>query len=372
MPNVQRFLTVSAVIAAFASVIAAGPAGAQSSVQLQQQLKDSEGEKHPPLPVHVNASLTHSVGSGTFVAGSAFNPTVSSALTLNPLLSWNGFTFLMNQSFGFEYTQSDYTTTPNQVEMSDTVVGARYGRLQLEDLHLLFIPSVSVALPLSLTSRNVGSLGSGSLGIRTIFSLPDTGFGFYGSVSTGGTLLVPALSQRFANQPGKPVTDDSGKTLSTVTCNLRNPTELNSYGCLDGGAPSAWRWGAGLGGNWNGFDGTISVNLDLGVAQGFSVFTVYERDEFTADNAVTGLVPRQSSSGNLSVTWVPASWLYLTVGANSQQGLVTNNCYASDADQSDQCVAGNESNTHLRFPLWDFETPRDNNSSVYVDTTVSF
>lgn len=368
MPKFQRFLIVSALIAAAIAV----PARAQSSVQLQQQLKDSEGAKHPPLPVHLNASLTHSIGSGTFVAGSAFNPTVSSALTVNPLLSWNGFTFLVNQSFGFEYTQSDYTTTPHQVELSDTIVGARYGRLSLDDLHLMFVPSVSVALPLSLASRNAGSAGGGSLGIRTIYSLNDYGLSFYGSLSTGGTLLVPALSQRFVNQTGKPVTDDAGKTLATVTCNLRNPSELNSYGCLDGGLPSAWRWGAGLGGSYSALDGAINVNLDLGFGQGFSVFTVYDRDQFTADNAVTGLVPRQSTSGNLSVTWVPVQWFFLTVGANSQQALWTNNCLASDSDTENACNAGTESNTHIRFPLWDFETPRDNNSSLYVDTTFSF
>ena len=366
MRNFQRFVIVSALIAGL-------PALAQSTVQLQQQLKDHDGGA-PPLPLHLNASLTHSVGSGTFVVGTGNNPTISSALTVNPILSWNGFTFLVNQSFGFEYTQSDYLTTPYQVELSDTVVGARYARLSLPDLNLLFVPSASVALPLSMQSRNLGSLGGLSLGVRAIYSLPEAGFSFYGAVSTGGSLLVPALGQRFRDQPGKAVTDDAGKTLSTVTCNLRSPAELNSYGCLDGANPSAGRVGAGLGGSWSGFDGAINVNVDLGYGAGFGARTFTERDEFTADNATTGLIPRQSSSGNISLTWVPLPWLYVTGGANSQQSFFTYNCFADDADTADACNAGaaGSNNQHPRLPFWDFETPRDNNSSLYVDTTVSF
>jgi len=34
--------------------------------------------------------------------------------------------------------------------------------------------------------------------------------------------------------------------------------------------------------------------------------------------------------------------------------------------------AGDVANEHIRFPFWDFETPRDNNSSFFVDTAFSF
>ncbi len=73
----QRFLVVLTLIAGL-------PAFAQSALQLQQQLKAGEAGAKQPLPVHLNASLTHSVGSGTFVPV-PFNPTFSSQLTLQPL-----------------------------------------------------------------------------------------------------------------------------------------------------------------------------------------------------------------------------------------------------------------------------------------------
>jgi hypothetical protein len=367
MRNLQRFFVVVALIAGL-------PAAAQSPLQVQTQLRkaaEDTTDGPPPLPLHVSASLTHSVGSGTFIVNTDNNPTVSSALTLNPSLSWGGFTWLVNQSFGIEYTQSDSTTNPNQVEMSDTLVGVRYTKLALEDLNVSFVPSVGYALPLSLTSRNVGSLGSITGGVRAIWNAPDYGLSFYGAASTGFTALVPALSQRFQKLASRPTVDDAGNDLATAGCNPRNDQELSSYACLEGGLPSIWRWGSGVGASWTGLDDQLSVSLDLGFAQGFSSYFGPD-DEFTADNARVGWTPRQSTSGNLSVTWGPLAWLSITGGINSSQGLFTNNCYAADADAGDACNAGELSNEHVRFPFFDFETPRDNNSSVYIDTSVSF
>jgi hypothetical protein len=351
------------------AVIAAVPAAAQTQLQLQQQAKQGEGGAAEPMPLHATASLTHSVGSGTFVTGSGNNPTLSSALTLTPLASYRGFTFLLNQSFGFEYTQSDYTSAPNQVEMSDLVVAGRYNRFSVADV--LILPTVSYVAPLSLSSRNVGSVGTLGGGVRGIYNFNDYGLTVYATASTAFTGLVPALSQRFASNDTKPVVDDSGNSLATVGCNVRNIQELSSYACLDGNLPSVWRWSTGTGIAWSGLDGKLNVNVDLGFSQGFSAYYGAD-DEFTAANARTGWTPRQSTSGNISVTYVPVGWFFLTGGLGSQQALFTNNCFASDDNATDECVAGDVSNEHVRFPFWDFETPRDNNSSLFVDTTFSF
>lgn len=367
MLNLRAVLPVTAIVL---GAIVALPAQAQSQTQLQQQLKSGGGDGPKPLPLHVNASVTQSVGSGTFVLGAGNNPTLNTTLTLTPLLAWGGFTFLLNQSYSFEYTQSDYLTTPYQVEMSDIVIGGRYGKWQLEDLNLMFIPSLSYSLPLSMQSRNVGSAGGANVGLRTIWN-HESGVSVYGALSTGATLLVPALSQRFASQPTKEAIDDVGNTLQTVACNPRSPQELGNYACLDGGLPSVWRWSAGTGVSYSAFDGQLAVNADLSLSQGFSVFYGKD-DEFTPSNARIGWTPRQSTSGNLSATWIPVGWFFLTAGLSSQQAMFTNNCFASDDDAANSCVAGTESNEHVRFPFWDFETPRDNNSSIYIDTTFSF
>jgi hypothetical protein len=339
---------------AFVVVVALGaalPVQAQSQLQLQQQSKGDSGSAKPPLPMHVNLSLTQSVGSGTFVQ-SPFNPTVSTSLTINPLIAWQGFTFLINQGLGLEWTQSDTNSSVNQIEMNDTVFIARYMRLRHEELNLMFLPGLAYRVPLSMGSRQAGSLGTASASGRGIWNLPDAGLSFYGQAVGSFAALVPSLANRFLQNEVRPLQDRRFGALTPVTCNPRNANELLSYGCNDGLLPSQWNWGAGVGGAWNGLDGQLSVNLDLGYGQGFSVFTGPD-DQFTANRAVSGLVPRQTTSGNLSISYVPTSWLFLTVGASSFQP-------ALSAD-----------GTSFRFPLWDFTSPYNNFSQVYFDTTVS-
>jgi hypothetical protein len=345
MSSLQRALLV------VVALVTALPAGAQSQLQLQQQMKGGAGEGKPPLPLHANVSLTHSVGSGTFVA-SPFNPTLSSNLTLNPLIAWNGFTFLVNQTFGFEYTQSDLNSAPNQIEMSDTILLARYGRLALSDLNLMLIPTLGFQLPLSLLSRQSGSLGTPTAAVRGIWSLPDQGVSVYLQAAGGYSLLVPALANRFLQEETRPLNDRVIGPITPVTCNPRNAGELLSYGCHEGLLPAQWRWTTATGVSWNGLDGALSVNLDLAYSQSFSVFTG-PNDALKAGDAVAGLVPRQFSSGNLSATWIPAGWVFLTLGVNSFQP-------ALSADGQG-----------LRFPIWDFVSPYNNFSQIYFDTTFS-
>ncbi|MDP2339335.1 MAG: hypothetical protein Q8O67_00135 [Deltaproteobacteria bacterium] len=341
-----RFVVVALAVIAGLSV----PAQAQTALQLQQQAAQAAGGGVKPFPLHANISLTHNVGSGTFVA-TPFNPTVSSQLTLAPFIAWEGFNISLSQTLGMEWTQSDSTTYGNQVEMSDIGLRVGYNKFAFADLNLVIIPSVSYQVPISLASRQAGSLGTPNLGVRAIYSLPDHGFSFYASGSTGFTFLVPALSQRFANQQPKEFEDDLGNKVTPASCITRTPAELLNYAC--GGLPSAFRWSTGLGGSWTGLDNQLSLSLDLGYGQGYSVYFSPD-DQFTADRAVPGAGLRQSTSGNLSATYIPTSWFFLTLGFSSFQG------------------AFQENGTTPRFPLWDFVSPYNNFSSVYVDTTFSF
>jgi hypothetical protein len=326
------------------------PARAQSQLQLQQQLKGGE-DLHPPLPLHMNVSLTEAVGSGTFV-GSPWNPTVSSTLTMTPIIAWKGFTFLLNQSFGIEHTQGDFTTTANQVEMSDLTMIARYMRFRALDGALLVLPTLGYQIPLSMPSRQSGSLGTATFGLRNIYNISQAGLSLYAAGNAGYALLVPQLANRFVDNQVRPLQDRSLGALTPVTCNPRNQLELVNYGCHVGALPAQWRWGAGIGGAWFGFDGAISVNVDLNYGQSFSVRTGPD-DALKAADAVAGLVPRQATSGNASLSYIPLPWLFFTVGASSFQGALT-------ADGKG-----------LRFPFWDFVSPYSNNSQLYFDTTIS-
>ena len=343
-----RLLSLSLVALA---CVWAKPAAAQSQLQLQQQSKsDHEGQR--PLPVHATASLTSSLGSGTFVI-SPNNPTFEQTLTLNPLFSWDAWTVLVNQRIGLEWTNSENTTYARQLDLSDTVVGVRWSGLRLPEQGMMLLISAGYQVPISMQSRWVGSLGTPTLGARGIWNINSINLSSYAAVGAGYSILSPGLAAAYQRSvPAKPYADRVFGTTTPATCNPRNDTELTNYGCLQGGLPTEFRWNATMGTNWSFGDGAFALGMDLGYNQGFSAF-IGPDDEFTAGNAVPGLVPRQSTSGNLSLSWIPQQWLYVTGGFFSMQPAFT-------ADGK-----------WLRFPLWDFVSPYSNFSSIYLDLTVA-
>ncbi len=324
-----------------------------TQAQVQLQAAAGQGAEGPiPFPLHAWIGLTQSVGSGTFVVNPN-NPTVSTSLSLTPFIMYKGWQIMMSQSFGFEWTQSDSTTYANQVELSDTAFLVRNlgSVLKLDDLHLRFWPSVGYVAPLSMASRNAGSLGTFTGAFRANYGgLSDLGFTLFGGVNAGYSVLVPSLGNSFAGNEVKPLQGRLGP-IEAVACNVRNAQELNSYACSDGGLPSVGRWGASVGFWWFYLlDGTLGVSANLGYTQSYSIKAGPD-DELRAENAVGGIVPRQSTSGDISVTYMPNGWLWLSAGVGSQQPFLT-----SDGKG-------------VRFPFWDFVSPYSNFSSIYLDAT---
>jgi hypothetical protein len=343
----------TALVAALAAfvVVVAPATQARAQAQLQQVAADADA-KNPPLPVRAWVGLTQNVGSGTFVT-SPGNPTTSTTLSLTPMLVYQGWQFILRQSFGFEWTQSDGNTTANQIELSDLTLGARnMSSFAIKDAKLVFWPSVGLSLPLSMRSRQAGQLAGLTGGARANWGVfDDVGVTFFGGLNGGYNILVPSLANRFASQPVRPLNDRLSGPIAVVSCNPRNAQELSNYVCSDGQIPAVASWGASAGMWWFYLlDGNLGASINVGYQQSFSA-RVGPDDEFTADNAVAGLVPRQSTSGDVSVTYIPFPWVWLTAGAGSGQPFLS-------ADGKG-----------VRFPLWDFVSPYNNFSSLYLDAT---
>lgn len=322
---------------------------ALSQVQLQQQA--AGGEAAERMPVHAWIGLTNSVGSGTFVTDGFFNPTVQTQLSLTPMIMWKGWQILVNQSIGYEWTQADNNTIAHELELSDTSIGVRnLALLRFPDAKVSFWPSVGYAVPISLASRQNGSLGTFTGAFRANWAgLSDSGLTIFGGVNGGYTLLNGSNSGS-QGQEVKPIT--SGRdTITPVTCNTRNGGEIANYACLDGNLPSVSRWGASVGAWWFYLlDGNLGFSANFGYTQSFSVATGKD-DEFTPEAAFSGLVPRQNMSSDLSMTYMPAGWLWLSLGASTSQPFL-----AADGKRP-------------RFPIWDFESASNNFSSFYFDAT---
>ncbi len=304
-----------------------------------------------PMPFHFTAALTHSLGSGTFVL-SPPNPTVSSTLNLQPSWAVGPVNISVAQRVGIEWTQGDGVTYRNQIELADTALRVSYSGLKLEDLGLSFTFGGGYNLPLSLASRGVGSVGGLAASARAAWA-SSFGFGVSLGVGAGVNLLVPQLAGWAASAPPKPYQDRSLGAVTPVTCNPRSEAELSSYACQNGGVPTFASFSPSLGLSYAILDGMLAFGLDLAYRQGFSAY-VGGSDDKTPVRARTGLVPRQSTTGNLGVYYTPTSWFTLSVGAFSGQPM----------------FAANGSTP--RFPLWDFVSPYNNFSSIYVDTAFSF
>lgn|GEM_PF-1250580 len=343
--NVSR-----AMVAAAAMLVMAlsGPAAAQ--VQLQQVAQGDNGPQ--PFPVKAWIGLTQSVGSGSYVV-SPWNPTTSTTLSLTPMIMYKGWQVLVNQSIGVEWTQSDYTTYGNQLELSDTTIGLRnLAALKLPDQKLSFWPSVGYVVPISLASRQSGSLGTFTGGFRGNWAgLSDYGFTFFGGVNGGYNVLVPSLANSFAGSDVKPLNDRHQGSIAPVACNVRNSQELANYACSDGGLPAVARWGASVGMWWFYLlDGNLGFSANLGYTQSFSIKPGPD-DELKADDAVAGLVPRQGTSADVTVTYIPVEWLNISAGLGSSQPFLTADGKAP------------------RFPFWDFVSPYNNFSALHLDLT---
>lgn len=330
-------------------LLSAGPALSQAQLLQQGTNKD----KAPPMPVHAWIGTTQSVGSGTFVTGKGtFNPTVQSSLSITPFIRWEGWQILVSQNIGIEWTQSDSTTTPNQLQLSDTTIGVRnLSALRLEEAALSFWPAVTYAVPISLGSRQQGSLGTFNGSFRGNYGgLSDLGLTIFGTVNAGYNITVPSLAGSFNNNDAKSLQDNRLGNVTPNLCFVRNAEELNNYVCNDGQLPSLARFGANIGAWWYYLlDGNLGFSASFGFSQSYSFFR--PDDENTSPNALSGWIPRQSTSSDLSSTWVAMPWLWLTAGVSSQQPVFM------------------ENGTTPRFPVWDFVSPSNNFSSVYFDMT---
>lgn len=334
----------------------------------------TEPPKAPAFPLHGSASLTQSVGSGTFVS-SPWNPTISSSLTLAPTArlaeAWN---LGVRQSFGLEWTQSDGTSYMNQVELSDLTVTTSYSGVKLPDLSLGFSFGGGLDLPVSMYSRQIGRLGALKASAGANWSHDGSGVSAGLNLGGGYSLLVPELGQRVASGEVRPFEDRLGNSITPVACNLRDPAELQSYGCLDGGLPSIASWSATASGGWTGLDGKLSLGAELSYGQGISAF-VGKDDDYTADNAVPGLGVRQRLSTNLSASWTPVSWFVLSAGLQSSSPFLTSDGKGVRVPYSEWIVPGGNpsqsSDGSLDGTDWNYGQLYNNFSGFYLDTTFS-
>ncbi len=310
----------------------------------------SNSEAGAAFPLHIQATLTNQVGQGTFVFGSANNPSVVSSLSIAPRFQWGPFNLMIRQNFIFEWTSPD-NQTGRRMDWFDTSIDANY-IIPVGSTGLLVGLRGGLRLPVSLISREQGRLFAATARVNLIYSTPLPGLVLIGGLGGQGNVNIPAWRGAgffgTAAEDGKPFIDSQGREISTHTC-LTRSGELAANACANPGSI----------GNISGV-GIASYSIgQFNFSAVLSAFTIIREyvgpdDEFTAENARPGIGHTPLTNGDLSVNWSPIRWFTLSGGVTSFQPMF-------DA-----------ANRWPRFPFWDFIAARDNYSSVYVSTTFNY
>lgn len=302
----------------------------------------------PPNPLHMFASVTNSLGQGTFVTGYADNPMFATSVSLTPYLNWQGWWFMLNQSMNLEWTDSDTTASNQQVILNDTALLARYWGLAISEVGLRFPLTVRVNLPLSLASRYAGQVAS--VGGTAAFQwMTPINVMFTGNVNGMYNIIVPSFARRGATDDAKPYEDRFLGEQVPRGCLVRSAVETANFAC--GLIPRAANVGANVGFNWFALDG-VMVSGSTGIMSNFAYHWSPD-DAFTSANARPGLGSQQLTRGSLSIAYSPVPWLWLTLSADTMQPLFQAN------------------GRDLRwFPLWDIYSPANNFSVIGFDTTL--
>ena len=298
----------------------------------------------------VNASLSHYVGQATWTVGPTRNPYVLSWLSVQPYLRYRFVTLEANLDTWLEWTETDSQTYRFQPDLIDPYAGLRLRVLSLFDDHLVAQLRASAAPGLSLASLQAGRLARATAGGSVSGTIPVVDVTASLSVVGVASLLHPTLSSQ-ALVAGRDYTGRTGGVVTPKSCITRSDAERAAYAC--GSLPSAAEAISTFSLSWSPLDGAVSLGASLTAWASYSAY-VSPDDDYTSRYARPGIGTSIATQGTTWISLSPLHWLTVSVGTFSGQGLWT-----ADARS-------------WRFPFWDWLSVRENLSSVYFDTSISF
>jgi hypothetical protein len=334
----------------------AGTEGGESS----SAGKQSEGKKDEnpgesssssSVPAYLQLRFGNSLGAGTFVIGPTWNPYYSSSLAVSSGFELGRFGFQADQQIWMEWTQSDETTSPYLAQMDDPAFAMRYGFLDVESWKTSGGASLISTLPLSIASRQAGSLGAAGAGLDLAYSIRFL-WGLTPYFTATGMMhwIVPALSSRFAQEDPLATLTQNETESKTPSCIRRGEGELRNFSCAD--IPSIMNASFSTGFR----QPLLSEKLVFEVGGSLlSYLSAYwgPDDAFTSQHAKPGPGQQHYTAGAAFLVYSPFDWLSFSGGRWSFQPLLT-------ADGKG-----------VRFPFWDFVSTRNNLSTFFFEVTIT-
>ncbi len=321
---------------------AAKPATAKDTTE------DTVAANNPTLAVGQDLSggaiisLTQNVGQGTVVPFPRWNPYVMTQLDATAYVNVYGLIVFASESVTGEWTQPDSYGGSRLNLLGDPRLGAQYNFAL--PAGFILQPSAGVRLPVTRVSRAQGLVGAAFVGNNVIWQ-PVSGLLLRTGASVQVNAAVPQL-RGFRGQADVETTlFRSSDRVASGSC-LARAGESVAQAC--GAIPSLGQGVASLGASYTkwGFTGAASLSV-LGLLSGYYA----PKDQFTSDNAFVGFFPRVFTAGSMSLGYRFTSWFALSGGISSFQPW---------------SMAGNNI---PRLPMWDFVSPANNYSTVFVSTT---
>ncbi|MBL92582.1 MAG: hypothetical protein CMH56_12325 [Myxococcales bacterium] len=376
--KLNRFVLAVALLGFTATLFTAETSWAQGAAGNAIGFDSGEKNKNPPFPINMFLSISHSVGQGTFLLNPATDATSDHGLentgildyTSNPMVSSFGSvtlisklaalkaTLIYNQSFQMEWTQNDMGAATMQPMYFDPATRLLWGG-KFMGFMLQYGPGMTI--PLSMSSRFAGYQSRVSMRLGALRNFGPWMVNM--SITPGASLYLPSA----VGQTGEAdLYDDVRlKTVNPANCILRENGELANFAC-NGGTPNLFTFGSRATLFYNGFKnwslgGAFSANY------GWNLYDAPNDGYSPVWRSTEGQVPGEYqlatsdggrdytifTNGGLSATYIIKNF-FITVGTSSGQSLWT-----ADAKG-------------WRFPFWDFVSPANNLSSVYVDTSWFF
>jgi len=326
-------------------------------------------EEFRKLPVSVNASLSNSVGIGTFVAGYRKMPSWSSTLSLSPSYKVPVFLGLpkssVSASIGLDVSWlQSYATSgqvaKRQVRVSDVGLGWSMPKaIHFESIDVALSPKLGATLPISIMSRAQNRVMGFSGGLSIGWAASD--FSASWSPSASGWLHSGAMRTFSCRAVSNPYND--GEVALPPVINPNDPdANIEDYmlpsvayrdeeSGLDGRCIIAGR--QTLASLKNAFDfawapGAHRINLGFGIYHSF-LRGLSDAPELRSSNA-SGQNFRESTMGRISYSYrLPVEFdASVSVGLSSYQPIY-------------------DKRGNIRLPFFDFFSASNNFTQMFVN-----
>lgn len=305
----------------------------------------------------LSTSLENSVGIGTLVAGYRQTPSWTTSLSFNPSYQFHGFDLSANQTISVWWLNSYQTSASDvqdRVSLSDLSLHASRSKIfYFETSGFSFNAGLGLSVPVSSFSRNLNRILGFNLSLPVGWSKWGINAGFRPSVFvwtySNSVISVPCYEMPSAMINPYNINSDIDQAIQGLSIVRNGDERLGDGQCLVSGRQNTWTLNNALSLGWSNPDHSVSASF--GWSLNFLRPLEY-RPDLKSENASPQNF-NETTMGRIAYSYTIPIETSLVVSA----GILS---FQGSRDKS-----GN-----LTFPFFDFVTPGNNQTQIFLQATV--